>query len=756
MDAMRWSLSYSLLAALLFINVIPGNAQWVQASGPEGGSVNSILVAGGDTVFIGMDYGGIYRSTNCGESWESVVVTDTLIYAGAVKEIIRLPDGTLIAAGTYDVHRSTDNGSTWNPSGSGLPSSFSPCALAHHAGTGTVFVSSKSATDNVYRSTDGGISWSPANTGLPVGETLDLGVDTLNNKVYAACGSSKIYLSTNNGDSWSQVSTGLPATRFTDVLVDEDGTVFAGAENWGAGIFRSTDCGASWTNVGTSLLMGTFQGITKQGSSLVAVFHNSICPVDTCALNFIYCSEDEGDSWAEIGQVFYGRARAIAAKDSILLLGTNLGMMRLQRGPQLITPGHPLDNSGQKFPLPCAPIAEYLISDAGLRARLVTSLEGTNGLLLAGLGAGSLGVSSDTGESWDVILAPTYFGARDASSTQDGSIVVGDVDDPSRQTGVFFLPTGGQALQQLLPGSMYNSSYAHTEVNQTLQINAVHGSGFLGGFLLSSDGGWNFVQVNMGHPDPSRVNSMIFETVRQVLFAADDVNGIWYLTAQLVWAVLNSTPSFKIISDPVIGDLYSLIVVLSEYIIQKLPTGGGPPEIIPRSPVSISGRHLFTYACGALFLVDQNNVLWRYGLLSASAPTWTNISDGLPGAEILSMTAHNDRLFVGTQGYGIWSLDLTTNVDEEAGNPTEYQLSQNYPNPFNPETKIEYQIPTISHVTLKVFDLLGREVATLVDEIKPAGTYQMRFNAFGLSSGIYLYKLSAGEYSQVRKMAVVK
>jgi len=78
--------------------------------------------------------------------------------------------------------------------------------------------------------------------------------------------------------------------------------------------------------------------------------------------------------------------------------------------------------------------------------------------------------------------------------------------------------------------------------------------------------------------------------------------------------------------------------------------------------------------------------------------------------------------------------------------PMVYSLLQNYPNPFNPITTIRYQIPELSFVTLKVFDVLGGEIATLVNEEKPAGEYEVDFDATGLPSEIYFYKLKAGSF----------
>ncbi|MBK7230648.1 MAG: T9SS type A sorting domain-containing protein [Ignavibacteriales bacterium] len=85
-----------------------------------------------------------------------------------------------------------------------------------------------------------------------------------------------------------------------------------------------------------------------------------------------------------------------------------------------------------------------------------------------------------------------------------------------------------------------------------------------------------------------------------------------------------------------------------------------------------------------------------------------------------------------------------------------YELSQNYPNPFNPATKISWQSPVSSWQTLKVYNLLGKEVATLVNEFREAGSYSVNFDASNLPSGVYLYKLQVGDFTQTKKMTLVK
>ena len=95
-------------------------------------------------------------------------------------------------------------------------------------------------------------------------------------------------------------------------------------------------------------------------------------------------------------------------------------------------------------------------------------------------------------------------------------------------------------------------------------------------------------------------------------------------------------------------------------------------------------------------------------------------------------------------------------VDDEQTQPTEFTLEQNYPNPFNPSTTFRYSILTQSKVVIKIYDILGNEIATLMDEEKSVGTYELTWNAASLSSGVYFYQLTAGDFIQTHKMILIK
>ncbi|MFZ1517248.1 MAG: T9SS type A sorting domain-containing protein [Ignavibacteriaceae bacterium] len=160
-----------------------------------------------------------------------------------------------------------------------------------------------------------------------------------------------------------------------------------------------------------------------------------------------------------------------------------------------------------------------------------------------------------------------------------------------------------------------------------------------------------------------------------------------------------------------------------------------------------------------LFEASMGNGITRstnYGI------SWIPINDGLgSGAyNVLSLGADDQYLFAGTNGSSIWRRPLSEIVTETEvevnTQPTNFVLEQNYPNPFNPSTIISYQLPLNSEVILKVYDILGNEVATLVDEFKLAGTYEIDFNALQLSSGLYLYKLQTGEFVSTKKMILIK
>lgn len=121
-----------------------------------------------------------------------------------------------------------------------------------------------------------------------------------------------------------------------------------------------------------------------------------------------------------------------------------------------------------------------------------------------------------------------------------------------------------------------------------------------------------------------------------------------------------------------------------------------------------------------------------------------------PGVHHYHCTPHQSLGMVGTITATI------SDVEDENNPPDMFQLSQNYPNPFNPSTRIQYSVNSTKNVTLKVYNLLGIEIATLVNEEKSAGEYNVEFNGSNLPSGIYFYEMKAGSLTQTRKMILLR
>ncbi|MBX2992038.1 MAG: T9SS type A sorting domain-containing protein [Bacteroidetes bacterium] len=227
--------------------------------------------------------------------------------------------------------------------------------------------------------------------------------------------------------------------------------------------------------------------------------------------------------------------------------------------------------------------------------------------------------------------------------------------------------------------------------------------------------------------------------------------------------------------------------------IKTLPPSAFPPALIAALPVTVDSlRYRITIIRldvvdgwgtvsipGGTYNVLREKRTWqRENRLDAKVPPlgWLDITDvaiqaGFRGLGIDTLITYNFWNNVEKEPIAIVALDNAQNlvtkvmfknnsppttVQEQT--PHEFALLQNYPNPFNPTTTIRYAIPGGTHgrASLRVYDLLGREVATLVNEVKAPGSHQVTWDATGLASGIYLYRLRAGGFAQTRKILLAK
>ena len=171
--------------------------------------------------------------------------------------------------------------------------------------------------------------------------------------------------------------------------------------------------------------------------------------------------------------------------------------------------------------------------------------------------------------------------------------------------------------------------------------------------------------------------------------------------------------------------------------------GGNPPFMSLEMGAIISDTGFVrTYTDpNGNYTLHVSNKLYNYDVGSLNLP---------PNYMGYSITAHPGQTNVN------FNFNLTDVAEDHSAIPGEFNLSQNYPNPFNPTTKISWQLPISSHVSIKIFDLLGNEMTTLVNEFRTAGSYEVEFDASGLSSGMYFYKLEAGNYSDIKKMVLIR
>ena len=229
------------------------------------------------------------------------------------------------------------------------------------------------------------------------------------------------------------------------------------------------------------------------------------------------------------------------------------------------------------------------------------------------------------------------------------------------------------------------------------------------GVFLSTNNGTSWTEVNTGLPENPIIYALAASGTN--LFAGTWINGVFLSTNNgTSWTEVNTG-----LSNPCVSSFV------------------------------ISGTNLFAGTDGLVFLTTNNGA------------SWTDVFAPLTGP-IRALAVSDTNLFAGIQS-GVWRRPLSemiTSVDIEPTQPTEFKLNQNYPNPFNPNTTFKYSIPNESEVIIKVFDILGNEIETIVNEEKPVGNYEITWYAEELPSGIYFYQLRAGDFVETKKMVLLK
>jgi hypothetical protein len=406
---------------------------------------------------------------------------------------------------------------------------------------------------------------------------------------------------------------------------------------------------------------------------------------------------------------------------------------------------------------------------------------------------------------WVKTNGPEYFLIYDLAVSGSNLLAAAELNDDPWDYGIFRSTNQGADWIEISNGLPEDRCYA-LAANDNGSGTLVF-AGFIGGegVFLSADSGAHWTAINNGlpfdtisHSYPS-ISCLIVKDTN--LFAGtwsggvfrSTNNGVTWLTTGInsfEWIVAFATDGINLIAGSNDMGLYGGVSLTTDngtswtnllsiavvdiavrgdniLAIQQIGYWGRIYYVMHRSSdfgATWSQVNFWSVSSGCLL---ENAEHFFYGngggevfVSSDFGTTWENVDSGLttPYNYISSLVADNTYLFAGTQD-GVWRRPLSemiTDVEDTKQLPTEFLLLQNYPNPFNPSTKIKYSIPQLSNVVIKVFDILGNEIETLVNEEKPIGNYEVEFKATSLPSGVYFYQLKAGEYINTKKMLLLK
>ncbi len=717
------------------------------------GNVLSIFSDNNGNIYLGTEF-GVYRSTDAGNSWARYTGNNT--YQGTTTyAFTTLANGNLVAAaGQNGVKIFT--GSAWVNRNYGLPYSggfYSSIRAIARDSSGNLFAGGY--TDYP---TPGGVficqdtTWVSANTGLPTLSVNALAVSP-SGVVYCGTDSSGVYKY--NGSSWISVNNNLSSTRIFVLRFDALGNLFAGTS---AGCSVLKPGNSVWTNY-TSGLPSNYQMLslsldpTNSGRIIAGLGHAR--NVVGSLLGKIYVSNDTGKTWSDA----FPAVQTLSAKASFIL---NDGTMFAGAQGVFRSSDHGSSwqtiNNGFKDALP---INNLVMNSKGylfygsVDGVFRSTNDGTTWEMINS-GLQRPQVSMVFVDSHDNVYVGVYVGhimstlsARVFRSTNDGTSWDTTTISPDDQickmdegpAGTLYCSHGfgGKEGLSQYPGSSLSKSTDYGVTWNDLPVKAGMGYGlavnkrghiFHGGETpnpyRSTDGGvtWdtNFVIPNSG-------NVILYMSPHDEVFTTSyGLNEIWYSDS-----VSNGKPFTNMIS-PTWPSYHSPACMAwgkNNRMYVGTRAAGATSGLYYTDP-PYSANSTFTAVPNipvspfTLFW-DNNGYLWMQG------PGFVAKSDSILG-----------------------NPKTVTGAGNEMVTPKEFSLSQNYPNPFNPSTQISYQLPVNGRVSLKVYDVIGREAATLADDVKAAGYYSATFDASKLSSGIYFARLQSGDKVQLKKMILMK
>ena len=394
----------------------------------------------------------------------------------------------------------------------------------------------------------------------------------------------------------------------------------------------------------------------------------------------------------------------------------------------------------------------------------------TDTSLIAGAGHGIYN-TADNGDTWTELLPWTkleFVNAFVAAPTEPASTIL----FAGGLGGVYLSTNGGTSWIAANSGLENKQVRSLAVISDETEGTTTLFAGTTTGVFRSSDNGTSWIASGLDSSDVFALTVTKDETGRSIIlagiepevgissciFRSTDKGSSWTASSLSTY----NTTCFAMSSGEtgetnIFAGTYSGIYLSSDSGINWIHLDAGP-HLSVRSIAIISngagGINIFagTFLGGILLSTDNGE-------------SWSTINTGLiyEDKSVDALVASGDYIFAATNFSGsVWRRLLSeifasvTSVENSNNVPSKFILEQNYPNPFNPSTKIKYSVPQSSNAVLKIYDVLGKEVATLINEEKPAGNYEVEFDASNLSSGIYFYQLKAGSFIETKKMNLMK
>ncbi|HEY6953366.1 MAG TPA: T9SS type A sorting domain-containing protein [Bacteroidota bacterium] len=535
------------------------------------------------------------------------------------------------------------------------------------------------------------------------------------NRILAAGSSGGLYMSTNNGTSWSAAPTGL-GTNIVGLMADDAyHNLFVSAAPFAfssSRLYRSAGGTGTWQIVDTSIsrIVGS---ASFQTMNINTITGDSMLIAGT---SFgVFMSTDQGLTWTMNNngikaENISGIAKTASGK---ILLATDLGIFSNTPPDTVWTKSYP--TSGFQGP----PFQLKLYSDGPGN---IYTLDSEHYPMFLNNGVSAILKSTDGGTSWaaDTLGLSGVNGNLfyvDETGTQHYG---GGGQYSSFKPNLWAKPSGGSWTIDTTGFPAQTSNYA---VSMTSDRN---------GFLYVS-----------GNLSGNRV-------MRRPI-----AGGTWVVdTAGIPPAVA----SFGLMVPGKNGDVFGFVGQFYGTGLMRRSAGTWSSVPLPSQLVSPYVTAVSVDNAGVLFaaFVDQNNLGRGVYFSINNGTSWT--FTGCDSVHVTSLVSFGDSTYALTSDAGAFYVGKsgTTAVQRTTGGPVSYSLAQNYPNPFNPATTIRFSIAKFSVVNLKIYDLLGREVATLVNGAMNAGVHEATFDASRLASGIYFYRLRAGDFSATKKLVLVK